>query len=66
MIMNNELLIDETIKEKLKNILEKYFNLSEKSSISEIDGRNMAAAFRRFDIVEGYLKNQEWWDKNLS
>ena len=52
--------------EKLKNILEKYFNLSEKSSISEIDGRTMAAAFRRFDIVEGYLKNQEWWDKNLS
>ena len=52
--------------EKLKSVLEEYFHLGEGSSLSEIDGRTMAAAFRRFDIVESCLKNQAWWDKNLS
>ena len=52
--------------DKLKSVLEEYFHLGEGSSLSEIDGRTMAAAFRRFDIVESCLKNQAWWDKNLS
>ena len=52
--------------EKLKNILKDYFNLGEGRSISEIDGRTIAAAFRRFDIVESCLRNQEWWKNNLS
>jgi hypothetical protein len=52
--------------EKLKNVLEEYFHIGEGKSLSEIDGRTMAAAFRRFDIVENCLKNQAWWDKNLS
>ena len=52
--------------EKLKSVLEEYFHLGEGSSLSDIDGRTMAAAFRRFDIVESCLKNQAWWDKNLS
>ena len=51
--------------EKLKNVLEKYFNPGEGCSISEIDGRTMAAAFRRFDIVESCLRNQKWWEQNL-
>lgn len=34
--------------------LEKYFN---KEALELIDGRSMAAAFRRFDMLERYLKN---------
>ncbi|MBQ8708303.1 MAG: AIPR family protein [Succinivibrionaceae bacterium] len=52
--------------EKLKNVLREYFNLGEGRSIAEIDGRTMAAAFRRFDIVEKCLRNQQWWNDNLS
>lgn len=52
--------------EKLKNVLEEYFHPGAGHSISEIDGRSMAAAFRRFDIVERCLRNQEWWKNNLS
>ena len=37
------------------DILKDYFN---NESLSEIDGRTMAAAFRRFDIIERYLKNE--------
>ncbi len=44
------------------DILKDYFNRNE---LSEIDGRTMAAAFRRFDIVERYLKNESWWKSNL-
>ena len=39
--------------------LQKYFNMED---LYEIDGRTMAAAFRRFDIVERYIKNMEWID----
>lgn len=44
------------------HILKDYFN---NNNLSEIDGRTMAAAFRRFDIVERYLKNESWWKKNM-
>lgn len=44
------------------NILKDYFN---NDNLSEIDGRTMAAAFRRFDIMERYLKNEIWWKKNM-
>lgn len=43
----------------MSEILTDYFNTSD---LSEIDGRTMAAAFRRFDILERYLKNRTWWD----
>lgn len=46
----------------LVDVLKDYFNNDE---LSEIDGRTMAAAFRRFDIVERYLKNESWWEANL-
>lgn len=42
------------------DILKDYFN---HTNLSEIDGRTMAAAFRRFDIMERYLKNEAWWEK---
>lgn len=44
------------------DILKNYFNHDE---LSEIDGRTMAAAFRRFDIMERYLKNESWWESNM-
>lgn len=44
------------------NILKDYFN---QDKLSEIDGRTMAAAFRRFDIMERYLKNESWWQSNI-
>lgn len=44
------------------HILKDYFN---NDNLSEIDGRTMAAAFRRFDIVERYLKNELWWKENM-
>lgn len=44
------------------HILKDYFN---NDKLSEIDGRTMAAAFRRFDIVERYLKNESWWKENM-
>lgn len=44
------------------DILKDYFN---NNNLSEIDERTMAAAFRRFDIVERYLKNETWWKENI-
>lgn len=44
------------------HILKDYFN---NNNLAEIDGRTMAAAFRRFDIVERYLKNEAWWKENM-
>lgn len=44
------------------DVLKDYFN-SEK--LWEIDGRTMAAAFRRFDLMERYLKNELWWESNI-
>lgn len=43
-------------------ILQNYFN---HDILAEIDGRTMAAAFRRFDILERYLKNELWWNANM-
>lgn len=42
-------------------ILHEYFGLDWNDSLSKIDGRTMAAAFRRFDIVERYFKDDLWW-----
>ncbi len=46
----------------MTEILKDYFNQSE---LSEIDGRTMAAAFRRFDLMERYLRNDSWWSLNM-
>lgn len=43
----------------LAMILKAYFNSTE---LDEIDGRTMAAAFRRFDLLERYLKKERWWE----
>ncbi len=46
----------------MADILKDYFN---NANLSEIDGRTMSAAFRRFDILERYLKNETWWEENM-
>lgn len=47
---------------QMVKILVDYFN---NSDLGSIDGRTMSAAFRRFDILERYLKSQDWWDKHM-
>lgn len=47
----------------LTELLIRYFNTEK---LGEIDGRTMAAAFRRFDIVENYLKKDSWWNEHMS
>lgn len=56
--------LEEWAESKIQKILEEYFDMNKVGSLSNIDGRSFAAAFRRFDIVEKYLKNEEWWDQN--
>lgn len=46
----------------LTELLTKYFNTD---NLGEIDGRTMAAVFRRFDIVENYFKNDSWWNEHM-
>lgn len=58
----NKALLYEKSEHQLTEILTDYFN---NESLGEIDGRTMAAAFRRFDIVERYLKNKSWWDTHM-
>lgn len=38
-------------------VIQENFN---NNNLSEIDGRTMAAAFRKFDIVERYIINESW------
>ncbi len=45
----------------LIDILRSYYGWPSDSPLTDIDGRTMAAAFRRFDIVERYIKNENWW-----
>ena len=58
---NKELMYSRA-EQAMVDILKDYFN---NDSLSEIDGRTMAAAFRRFDIIERYLKNKIWWEANM-
>lgn len=58
-------------KQSLYNIAERgmgemlsdYFN---EHNLGVIDGRTMAAAFRRFDLLERYLKNEDWWNSHIA
>lgn len=54
--------IYEKAERMLTGLLEEYFN---HALISEIDGRTIAAVFRRFDVLERFLKNKEWWNKHI-
>ena len=58
---NKELMYSRA-EQAMVDILKDFFN---NESLSEIDGRTMAAAFRRFDIIERYLKNKIWWEANM-
>ncbi len=46
----------------LTELLKEYFN---SEHLDLIDGRTMAVAFRRFDIVENYFKVPSWWDEHM-
>ena len=46
----------------LIDILRKYHDLKDTDNLYDMDGRTIAAAFRRFDIVEQYIKNESWWE----
>ena len=54
--------IYEKAERMMTGLLEEYFN---HALISEIDGRTIAAVFRRFDVLERFLKNKEWWNKYI-
>lgn len=52
----------------LTKLLLRYFDIENNDEIDnlmEIDGRSMAAVFRRFDLVENYFKNPSWWEENM-
>ena len=57
----NKARLEEWAVSRLVDALYVYFGASEGDKLSEIDGRTMAAAFRRFDIVEYYIKDDERW-----
>lgn len=56
--------LSEWAEKKLKEILVAYFDLDDEHTISDMNGHTLAAAFRRFDIVEKCFKNSEWWENN--
>lgn len=58
----NKIFLYEKAESKMTEILKDYFN---NNVLGVIDGRTMAAAFRRFDILERYLKDETWWDANM-
>jgi len=58
---NKELLYSSAEKAMVE-ILKNYFN---DDNLADVDGRTMAAAFRRFDILERYLKDETWWKANV-
>ena len=47
---------------KLVKVLKEYYHPDGTIMLKDIDGRTLAAAFRRFDIVERYIKSETWWD----
>ena len=51
-----------TAETQMAELLSDYFNTHQ---LREIDGRTIAAAFRRFDILERYLKNKTWWEAHM-
>ena len=43
-----------------------FFRIDEDGSLDDINGRTMAALFRRYDLVEQYINNPLWWDGEVS
>lgn len=52
--------------EHLLKIVKSYFNQNENISLTDVDGRTLAALFRRFEIVENYISNDKWWTKTVT
>ena len=47
--------------DKLIEVLRKHFS----SDLNHVNGQTMAALFRRFDLVEKYFKDENWWKEWL-
>ena len=45
----------------LYKMLSEYF---QKEAINELDGRTIATAFRRYDLLERYITNPTWWNSH--
>ncbi len=45
----------------LYEMLREYFH---KDNIHELDGRTIVTAFRRYDLLERYITNCEWWESH--
>ncbi len=54
----------ELLYEKAQTMLISILKSVHMSSLHLIDGRTMAALFRRFDIFQSYLNNEQWWNGN--
>lgn len=57
---NREFLFDNSEK-LLCSMLKNYLT---SSTLSDLDGRTLASPFRRFDLVERYIDNENWWKEN--
>nr|WP_302021055.1 hypothetical protein [uncultured Acetatifactor sp.] len=55
----HQLFVDNSL--RLADILRNYFG---QNDLAQIDGRTMAAAFKRFHILERYLKRESWRGEN--
>lgn len=53
----------ETGERLLKTMLESYFG---ESSLHRLDGRTIAAPFRRYDLIDRYIDNDVWWRRENS
>lgn len=45
----------------LKRMLQNYFG---DENLHKLDGRTIAAPFRRYDLLERYVSNESWWKEN--
>lgn len=46
----------------LKMILQDYLG---SNTLHDLDGRTVAAPFRRYDLMMQYIQNDVWWNKNI-
>lgn len=46
---------------KLLDALKEYYSLKDGELLTNLDGRTLAAAFRRYDLIEKYIKDKTWW-----
>lgn len=45
---------------QIREMLRNYLGIS---SLSGLDGRTLAAPFRRYDLIGRYIDNASWWGR---